>query len=91
MAAKLMSVSSPSFAVTIRPINAANDAEIDWVAAGMRQTLIEVEGEVRGADLYSMDWLRARVRWHLDKNQSTAAVLVASSPMTYDAWARHGR
>jgi GNAT superfamily N-acetyltransferase len=32
----------------------------------MRQTLIEVLGEQRGTDLYSMEWLRARVGQHLE-------------------------
>ncbi len=72
-----ISVSTPSFELTIRPVNAANQAEIDWVAAGMRKTLIEIEGEVVGTELYSMDWLRDRVRWHVDAGQSSACVFVA--------------
>jgi GNAT superfamily N-acetyltransferase len=39
--------------------------------------LIEVEGEVTGNALYTLDWLRDRVRWHLDPGLSTAAVLLA--------------
>jgi GNAT superfamily N-acetyltransferase len=61
----------------IRDIDPGSDAEIEWVAHGMRQTLIEVEGEETGTALYTMDWLRARVRWHLDPAQSTARVFVA--------------
>jgi ribosomal protein S18 acetylase RimI-like enzyme len=43
----------------------------------MRLTLIEVLGEAAGAGMYSMDWLRARVRWHLDPSECTGRVLVA--------------
>ncbi len=45
--------SSPTFAGRIRPIQTTDDTEIEWAAAGMRQTLIEVEGEAVGAALYS--------------------------------------
>ncbi len=43
----------------------------------MRSTLIEVEGEQVGHSLYSMDWLRDRVKWHLDNSGVTTAVLLA--------------
>lgn len=46
----------------------------------MRATLIEVEGEATGTALYTLDWLRERVRWHLDPQQATAAVLLAEDP-----------
>ena len=65
---------------TIRPIDPASDAEIDLVAQRMRLTLIEVEGEVVGTALYTMDWLRERVRWHLDFAQATAQVCLAIDP-----------
>ncbi len=61
----------------IRPINPTDDAEIELVAIRMRDTLIEVEGEAIGMSLHDLDWLRARVRWHLDPAQSTATVLLA--------------
>ncbi|MCV2423679.1 GNAT family N-acetyltransferase [Paucibacter sp. DJ2R-2] len=64
-------------AIHIRPIDPASEAEIERVAKWMRATLIEVEGEATGTALYSMDWLRERVRWHLDSSLSTAAVLLA--------------
>ncbi|MGM9513222.1 GNAT family N-acetyltransferase [Roseateles sp. DB2] len=51
--------------------------EIERVAEGMRQTLIEVEGEARGAAMYTQDWLRARIRWHLDPAQTQARVVLA--------------
>lgn len=43
----------------------------------MRQTLIEVEGEETGVSLYTMDWLRERVRWHLDPINTTAQIFLA--------------
>src|SRR5262245_7442689 len=42
----------------------------------MRLTLIEVEGEVAGGAMYSMDWLRERVRWHLDPACCTGQVFL---------------
>lgn len=62
----------------IRPLDASAAAEVELVAERMRLTLIEVEGEAGGA-MYSMDWLRARVRWHLDPAQSTGAVFLAQT------------
>ncbi len=61
----------------IREIDAADDAEIDLVAQRMRDTLIEVEGPETGVALYTMDWLRDRVRWHLDPDKALAKVLLA--------------
>ncbi len=61
----------------IRPIDPQSDAEIALVAARMRETLIEVLGEERGIALYPLDWLNARVRFHLDPGASTAAVFVS--------------
>ena len=54
-------------------------AEIDIVANRMRTTLIEVEGEEVGTALYSLDWLRERVRWHLGNPAVQAKVLLATS------------
>ncbi len=50
----------------IRALDPAVPAEIERVAMGMQATLIEVEGEALGRALHSLDWLRARVRWHLE-------------------------
>jgi ribosomal protein S18 acetylase RimI-like enzyme len=61
----------------IRNLDPASQQELEWVANGMRQTLIEVEGEATGSALYTMDWLRDRVRWHLDPALCTAAVFLA--------------
>ncbi len=59
----------------IRPLDSQNAAEVRLVAARMRLTLMEVVGKERGTQMYEMEWLIARVRWHLDA--STGAVFVA--------------
>ena len=64
----------------IRDIDPASDAEVDLVARRMRQTLVEVEGEETGTALYSMQWLRDRVRWHLDPANTTGRVFLAEGP-----------
>jgi ribosomal protein S18 acetylase RimI-like enzyme len=61
----------------IRPINRSSPAEIELVATRMRQTLIEVIGEEEGGSMYTMDWLKQRVLFHLDPLQSTAQVFVS--------------
>ena len=63
--------------VLIRPCHSASAAVIDLVAGRMRLTLIEVEGEAVGGSMYSMDWLRERVRWHLDPACCTGQVFLA--------------
>ncbi|WP_269531451.1 GNAT family N-acetyltransferase [Chitinimonas sp. BJYL2] len=67
-------------AIRIRPINPASDIEITLVAARMRATLIEVEGEAAGTAMYSLDWLQDRVRFHLDGRAQAAQVLLAELP-----------
>ena len=61
---------------TIRPIDPASAAELAFVADRMRRTLVEVDGE-RGGALYTPEWLRARVEFHLDAARCTGAVFVA--------------
>ena len=61
----------------IRPLDPGVEAEVEWVAQGMRATLIEVEGEAVGTALYDLDWLRDRVRQHLDGRMAAAQVLLA--------------
>lgn len=58
----------------LRAISLADTAVIDLVAARMRATLVEVEGEDAGGAMYSMDWLRERVRWHLDGRAAEVVV-----------------
>lgn len=62
----------------LRPIRLDDTAAIDLVAQRMRATLVEVEGEQAGGGMYSMDWLRDRVRWHLDGR--AAEVVIAEDP-----------
>jgi GNAT superfamily N-acetyltransferase len=66
-----------SNAVHIRVIDPNSEIEIELVAQRMRATLIEVEGEAAGTALHSMEWLRARVRWHLDGDSVAAEVFLA--------------
>jgi hypothetical protein len=62
----------------LRTITLDDTAAIDLIAQRMRATLVEVEGEEAGGGMYSMDWLRDRVRWHLDGR--AAEVVVAEDP-----------
>jgi len=61
--------------VLIRPLDPDCLEEVEWVAQGMRQTLLEVVGE----ELYPVDWLRQRVLSHLDPRQIEGAVFLALS------------
>jgi len=61
----------------IRPIAPGSDEEIAWVASRMRATLVELLGEQRGGGMYSTEWLRERVRFHLDPAQCEGGVFVA--------------
>lgn len=63
----------------IRPINRTSDYEINLVAARMRATLAEVLGRKRGEEMYSMDWLVDRARFHLDPTACNGEILVAES------------
>ena len=64
----------------IRDIDPTSTAEVDLVAQRMLQTLIEVEGPVRGSSLYTMEWLVARIHWHLDASVCRGRVLLAELP-----------
>jgi len=63
----------------IRPIDRHAPDEIERVAERMRLTLMEVEGDEVGGALYTLDWLRDRVRWHLDPAACTGEVFVAEA------------
>ena len=54
-----------------------DDDAVARIATRMRLTLVEVLGAARGEAMYSLDWLEARVRWHLDRQPEAAAVLGA--------------
>ena len=70
--------------IELRVLQPGAEADIDRVAQGMRRTLVEVEGEAVGIALYTMDWLRDRVRFHLDPALSTAQVFLAVVPAPGD-------
>lgn len=63
----------------VRPLDPTDEVEIDLVAQRMRLTLIEVLGEAEGGAMYSMEWLRDRVRWHLDSKQCLGGVFLIES------------
>jgi GNAT superfamily N-acetyltransferase len=63
--------------VRIRPLASNDEAGLELVATRMRRTLVEVLGEKAGTALYTMDWLRARVSWHLDPEACTGEVFLA--------------
>ena len=45
----------------------------------MRETLMEVLDEAQGEAMYTLEWLRQRVLWHLDPNQCTGQVFVSEN------------
>lgn len=51
---------------SIRELSADSESEILLVGQRMRKTLIDVLGEEKGGELYSVETLVDRVRWHLD-------------------------
>lgn len=62
--------------IIIREINPESQQEISLVALRMRQTLVEVLGEDKGTSMYSIDWLKDRVLWHLDPKLTTAKIFL---------------
>ncbi len=65
--------------VTLRTVAPDDAAAIDWIAHGMRRTLVEVEGEEAGTAMYTLDWLRERVRFHFDAPRCIGQVVVAEA------------
>lgn len=66
--------------VKIREINPNSEFEVELVAKRMRQTLIDVLGEEKGASMYTMDWLKQRVLWHLDSKNTIAKIFLTVTP-----------
>ncbi len=62
----------------IRELNPNSKEEIELVASRMRNTLIDVLGQEKAEAMYSMDWLRERVMWHLSAEKE-AKVLLAEA------------
>jgi ribosomal protein S18 acetylase RimI-like enzyme len=67
----------PPSGFRIRDLDKSSMDEIELVASRMRLTLIDVLGEERGGSMYSAEWLRNRLLWHLDPQSTTARVLLA--------------
>ena len=63
--------------VAVQPVQAGDTAALDWVAQGMRDTLVEVEGRAQAEALHDMAWLRDRALSHVDGRLSPSAVWVA--------------
>ena len=61
---------------TIRDLDPQSDFEVELVASRMGETLVEVLGESRGKTMYSGDWLRQRVLWHLDPKSTIGKVFL---------------
>lgn len=61
----------------IRPMDPTRESELELVARRMRLTLNEVLGEEIGTALYSMEWLRQRIRYHLNPEDCTGQVFLA--------------
>lgn len=62
----------------IREINPSSSDEIDLVANRMRLTLVEVVGDERGSTMYSPEWLKQRVLWHVKEAEGKVFVAVGS-------------
>ena len=60
----------------LRDLDAACEADIEWVAEGMHLTLVEIEGE-KGRQTYPLTWTRTRLRELLDPTRHTAHVYLA--------------
>lgn len=54
-------------------------AEIELIAARIRQTLVEVINEEVGGSMYSLNWLIERAKFHLDPAQCDGQIFVAES------------
>jgi len=64
---------------SIREIDPQSETEIDLVASRMHQTLIDVLGEEKGGSMYTTEWLRQRVLWHLDSKNTQAKIFLTSN------------
>lgn len=64
----------------VRETDPLLDDEIQLVANRMRETLVDVLGQARAEALYTMEWLRARVEWHLSLGPD-AQVLLAENDL----------
>jgi ribosomal protein S18 acetylase RimI-like enzyme len=60
----------------IRRMNPGSDKELTLVATRMKDTLVEVLGEEKGGNMYTMEWLQQRVRQHYN-GEYIAQILVS--------------
>ena len=63
--------------ISIKPFNPGNHDHLELVAQRMQLTLKEVVDAELGDAMYSIEWLRARVLFHLDAAQCCGAVFLA--------------
>lgn len=70
--------------IRIRRIERHDDDVVALVAERMRETLVEVLGAERGTAMYDREWLRDRVRAHLDPARLDGAGFVAGDCGTPD-------
>jgi len=61
----------------IRPIEPDSEEEVALVASRMKATLVEVLGQEQGEAMYTDEWLRNRVREHLDPARYDGQVFLA--------------
>ena len=71
-----MTPAPPETAIRVDALDEGSTREIARVARRMRSTLEEVLGARRGRRMYTLDWLKRRVLFHLDPERE-AAVFVA--------------
>ena len=63
------------------PVHPTDEDLIALVARRMKSTLVEVLGAERGAQMYTMTWLRQRVREHLGREDAAVFVALETSVM----------
>jgi len=63
----------------IRSLDPQCEPEVALVAARMRETLGEVLGKARGDAMYSQEWLKERVRFHLEPSRTAEVFLVETA------------
>ena len=69
----------PAFQPHIRPLDRSKESQRALVVSRMRLTLQEVLGQEEGASLYTLEWLRDRLDWHLEGSSCAAEVFLAES------------
>ncbi len=65
--------------ILLRELDPTSNVEIDLVASRMRSTLIDVLGPEKGGTMYTLEWLKDRVLWHLDPSREAQILLAENS------------